>query len=115
MAKKEPIYMEEIAEQALRLVKWNLDNLETVMTRDKIGEFNVARANSANALAKGLAVLLKEVRAINKVNAESVTNLGPTEKRKLLVGWFEKQPMEVQKSLLFEMTALINKGRLNAS
>jgi hypothetical protein len=114
MSKHKEIYLEDIVEQTLRLLKANLDNLETSMAEDEIGEFNVSRANAATGIARGLSSVLKEARALNKMNREAMTNLGPSEKRRLIIEWFEKQPVEVQKSLLFEMTGVINKERKNA-
>lgn len=111
---KKHIYLEDITEQALRLLKENLDNLETQMANDEIGTFNVSRANAATGLARGLATVLKEARALNKVNREAMTNLGPTEKRKLIIDWFRTQHTDLQRSVLQEMIAIHNGEKKSA-
>ena len=111
MPKKSDVTMEEIVEKSISILNKNLDNLKTAMELDIIGEFKIARANAMTGLARGVSSILKEARALNKINAEAMTQLGPTEKRRLLVDWFKKQPPESQRTLLYEMTAAHNEGR----
>jgi hypothetical protein len=114
MGKKEPVHLEAIVEQALRIAQRNLKRLEEQMDADEESsedgdsKFNVSRANALTGISRGLASMLKEARALSKMKAESLGNLGPTEKRRLLVSWFSKQPRESQLTLLHEMTSVYN-------
>lgn len=111
--KKKPIYLDEITEQTLRLQKRTLDRLEEWSEAlDGDGDFNAEFAKELANVTRALATVLKEARAINKENREGATRLGPTEKRKLLVEFFEKQPYEVQRSLIWQMTQIINEQKV---
>lgn len=111
--KNKPIYLDEITEQTLRLQKRTLDRLEEWSEAlDEGGDFNADFAKELANVTRALATVLKEARAINKENREGAARLGPTEKRRLLVEFFEKQPYEVQRSLIWEMTQIINKHRV---
>tara|TARA_R100000808_G_C2133827_1_gene142475 strand:+ start:533 stop:895 length:363 start_codon:yes stop_codon:yes gene_type:complete len=113
--KRNTIYLDEITEQTLRLQKRTLDRLE--QWSDQLDEspeqFDADFAKELASVTRALATVLKEARAINKDNAAATAKLGPTEKRKLLVDWFEKQPYEVKRSLLWEMTQLCNASRVD--
>tara|TARA_Y100000588_G_scaffold317959_1_gene347280 strand:+ start:191 stop:553 length:363 start_codon:yes stop_codon:yes gene_type:complete len=114
--KNRPIYLDEITEQTLRLQKRTLDRLEEWSGRldDAPDGFDASFARELASVTRALATVLKEARAINKDNREGAARLGPTEKRRLLVDFFEKQPYEVQRSLLWEMTQIVNKTKVNA-
>ncbi len=114
-----PITLHEITERSLRLLNMNLCRLEESMATDEPDEetgiikFNVSRANAATGLARGLSSVLKEARALNKEAKEQMTNLGPTEKRRLIMDWFKVQPVEVQKVLVHEFIATLNGVKKN--
>jgi hypothetical protein len=112
--KQKTIYLDEITEQTLRLQKRTLDRLEQWSERldDSPDAFDAEFAKELAAVTRALATVLKEARAINKDNSAATAKLGPTEKRKLLIDWFEKQPFEVKRSLLWEMTQICNAGRV---
>lgn len=111
MAKKsKPIYLDDITEQTLRLQKRTLDRLEEWSDQldDGPSEFDATFAKELANVTRALATVLKEARAINKENAAAAAKLGPTQKRKLLMDWFESQPFEVQRSMLWQMTQVVN-------
>jgi len=108
--KQKPIYLDEITEQTLRLQKRTLDRLEHWSEKldDSPDAFDAEFAKELASVTRALATVLKEARAINRDNATAATKLGPTEKRKLLIDWFEKQPYEIQRALLWQMTQIVN-------
>jgi hypothetical protein len=112
--KKEPIYLDEITEQTLRLQKRTLDRLEqwSAQLDDKPEEFDASFARELANVTRALGVVLKEARAINKEAAAAAMRLSPTEKQKLLVEYFEKQPFEVQRNLLWQMQQICNQARV---
>jgi len=114
MSKKKTIYLDEITEQTLRLQKRTLDRLEEWSERldGSPDAFDAEFAKELASVTRALATVLKEARAINKDNATAATKLGPTEKRRLLIDFFEKQPFEHQRSLLWEMTQICNSQRV---
>ena len=112
--KKQPIYLDEITEQTLRLQKRTLDRLErwSAQLDDKPEEFDASFARELANVTRALGVVLKEARAINKEAAAAAMRLSPTEKQKLLVEYFEKQPFEVQRNLLWQMQQICNQTRV---
>jgi hypothetical protein len=111
MAKKsKPIYLDDITEQTLRLQKRTLDRLEEWSDQldDGPSEFDATFAKELANVTRALATVLKEARAINKENAAAAAKLGPTQKRKLLMDWFESQPFEIQRSMLWQMQQICN-------
>jgi len=110
--KKEPIYLDEITEQTLRLQKRTLDRLELWSSQldDNSEEFDASFARELANVTRALATVLKEARAINKEAASAAMRLSPTEKQKLLVEYFEKQPFEVQRNLLWQMQTICNQA-----
>jgi hypothetical protein len=108
-----PIYLDEITEQTLRLQKRTLDRLEAWSDNldSSPDEFDASFAKELANVTRALATVLKEARAINKENSAAAAKLGPTQKRKLLMDWFESQPFEVKRSMLFQMTQICNAER----
>tara|TARA_B100000029_G_C17378417_1_gene888746 strand:- start:254 stop:622 length:369 start_codon:yes stop_codon:yes gene_type:complete len=111
---KKPIYLDEITEQTLRLQKKTLDRLEQWSAKldDDPEEFDASFARELANVTRALGVVLKEARAINKEAAAAAMKLSPTEKQKLLVEYFEKQPFEVQRNLLWQMQQICNQTRV---
>jgi hypothetical protein len=111
--KSKPIFLDDITEQTLRLQKKTLDRLE--LWSDKLDDspelFDAEFAKELANVTRALASVLKEARAINKENATAAAKLGPTEKRKLLMDWFESQPFDVQRSMVWQMTQIVNGSR----
>jgi len=114
-----PIYLDDITEQTLRLQKKTLDRLEIWSDKiDKTGDptgFDIDFAKELSNVTRALATVLKEARALNKENAAAAAKLGPTQKRKLLMDWFESQPFEVKRGMLFQMTQICNAERVEVS
>tara|TARA_B100001013_G_scaffold53082_1_gene27799 strand:+ start:295 stop:669 length:375 start_codon:yes stop_codon:yes gene_type:complete len=113
--KRKPVYLDEITEQTLRLQKRTLDRLESWSERldDSPEAFDATFAKELANVTKALATVLKEARAINKENREATSKLGPSEKRRLLLDYFQKLAYEAQRSLVWEMTQLLNNQRMS--
>jgi hypothetical protein len=112
---KKPVYLDDITEQTLRLQKRTLERLEEWSDRLEANptSFDTDFARELANVTRALATVLKEARAINKDNREATTRLGPSEKRRLLLDYFEKLPFDAQKSLVWEMTQLCNQRLVN--
>lgn len=108
MSKKE-IAIEDMAEEILAILRNNMAKLREALEGEI--EFSPQKLKATAELARALAGVTKEVRAINKENRGAMLNLGPAEKRRLLIDWFSKLPDDTQRSVIQELHGEYNRGK----
>ena len=119
--RKAPIYLEDVADRALRLVNGTLDDLEKLRMQqrkdrreaaDGRHEIDLAGINALDKTTRALTGLLKEIRALERNAKESAGKLGPTQRQELLKDYFAKQPEVNQYSLLLDLKQIYDDRRV---
>jgi len=127
MAKKKHVYLEDVADRALRLVDGTLDDLEHIRRQHRRKmkeptedgeqaefELDLASINALDKTTRSLNGLLREIRALEKSAKESVGKLGHTQRQELLFDWFSKLDQNMQHSILTDLNAIYQARRVKA-
>lgn len=73
--------------------------------------FDTRLSKEARYLAKSVAELTHEARALDKDHSHKATNLSNEQKSEVMTGFFQDLPPELQRSLLQRLTRIHNKTR----
>ena len=100
----EEIGLKDATQQAIRLVKTNMERLEAKMGGRKRKSYDDKHAREANAMARSLSSIMREARALEKEQATRASQLSYEEKQNVVLEWFLSLPTEHQREMLQRFT-----------